>query len=106
MPRRHSRKLEEHVHLELRELIMSESKVQLIEPQRLSIDFPDIGAAVAIRAEGNEVFILVGSTRSPRDDVVNFHIDISTSGDGAAVAGLDKDATAEFSGYWRAPIST
>jgi hypothetical protein len=59
---------------------------------------------VAIRTEGNEVFILVGSTRFPRDDVVNFHVDVSTSGDGAPMARLDQDASSDFSRYCQAPI--
>lgn len=83
---------------------MSESEVELVEPERLSIDFPIIGAAMTIRAEGNEIFIFVRSTRSPRDDVVNIHVDMPTSRDSAPVAGLDQDASPDFSRYWRTPI--
>jgi hypothetical protein len=83
---------------------MSESQVELIEPECLSVDFPAIGAAMTIRTEGNKVFVFVQSTRFPRDDVVDFHIEMPTSGDGASVTGLDKDAPTDFSRYWRAPI--
>jgi hypothetical protein len=73
-------------------------------PECLSIDFPIIGAAMTIRTESNKVFIFMRSTRFPRNDVVEFHIDMPTGRDGAFVASLDEDAPTDFSRYWRAPL--
>ncbi|MDR3424128.1 MAG: hypothetical protein P4M13_03490 [Alphaproteobacteria bacterium] len=83
---------------------MSETKVQLVKPEALTINFPSVGAPVAIRAEGDEVIVLVRLTLRPRDNVMNIDFDVSTGGDGASVAGLDQDAPSDVSRYWRARL--
>lgn len=84
---------------------MSEPKVELIEPKGLTINFPSVGAPVAIRTEGDEIVVLVRLTLRPRDNVMNIDFDVSTSRDGTAVTGLDEDTSADVSRYWRAPLS-
>ena len=61
---------------------------------------------MTIRTESDEVVILMRLTLRPRDNMMNFNFDVSTSGNSAAVASLDKDAPADFSRYWRVPIPT
>lgn len=73
----------------LGELIMSETKVSLVDAQSLVIDIPSISANVTIRTEGNKVFILVFAADRPGGDVVEFHMDMATSGDGTPVTSLD-----------------
>jgi hypothetical protein len=83
---------------------MDEAKVELVESEGLTVDFLSISATMTIRTKGNQVFIVVRSTLVPRDDVVNFNIDVATGGDGATMSSLDKDTSADFSWYGRAPI--
>ncbi len=83
---------------------MGESKIDFVEPQALTINLPSVGSPMTIRAEGDEVVVLVRLTLRPRDNVMNVNFDVSTSGNSAAVPSLDKDAPADFSRYWRAPI--
>jgi hypothetical protein len=94
----------QNIHLHLRELVVSEAKVELVEPKGFTINLPSVGAPVAIRAEGDEVVILVRLTLRPRDNVMNIDLDIPAGGNGAAVPGLNQDAAPEFSGYRWAPI--
>ena len=80
---------------------MDESKVDLVKTKRFTINFPSVGAPMAIWAEGDEIVILVRVTLRPRDNVMDVNFDVSTSGDCAAVSGLDKDASPQISRYWR-----
>jgi hypothetical protein len=45
-------------------------------------------------------------TLRPRHNVMDVDFDVSTSGDGAPMAGLDKDAAADFSRHRRSAILT
>lgn len=83
---------------------MSEAKINLVETQGFTINFPSIGAPVAIWTEGDEVIVLVSLTLRPRDNVVDVNLDVSTRRDRAAMSGLDEDATSEISRHWRAPL--
>ena len=83
---------------------MSEAKVDLIEAQRFTVNFPSVGAPMAVRAEGDEIVVLVRLTLRPRDNVMNINFDISTGGDSTPMPSLDKDAPADVGRYWRAPI--
>jgi hypothetical protein len=78
---------------------MSEAKIELVEPQGLTINLPIVGAPVAVRTKGDEVIILMRLRLRPWDNVMNVNLDISTRRDGAAVARLDKDTPAQFSRY-------
>lgn len=83
---------------------MGEPKVELVESKAFTINFPSIGAPMAVRAEGDEVVIFMRLTLRPRDNVMNVDFDVSTSRDGATVAGFNKDTPPDFGRYWRAPI--
>ncbi len=83
---------------------MSEPEIELIKPEGLTVYLPSIGAPMAVRAEGDEVVILMRLTLRPRDNVVKLDLDVSASGDSAAVPGFDQDAPFDISRYWRAPI--
>ncbi len=83
---------------------MSEAKIELVEPNGFTINLPSVGAPVAIRAEGDEVVILVRLTLRPRDNVMDIDFDIPASGNSAAVPGLDENAAADVGRYWWAPI--
>lgn len=83
---------------------MNEPKVELVQAQGLTINFPSVGAPVTVRAEGDEIVVLVRLTLRPRDNVMNVDFDVSTSGDGAAVSSLDKDTPPDFTRHWRAPV--
>jgi hypothetical protein len=61
---------------------------------------------MTIRANGDEVIVLVRLTLRPRDNVMDVNFDVSASGNSAAVAGLDKDAPADVSRYWSARLPT
>lgn len=76
---------------------MSETKIDLVEPQTLSIYLPSIGAPVTIRTESDEVLVVVRFAIRPRDNVVKVDLDVSTGGNGASVPSLDKDTPADFS---------
>jgi hypothetical protein len=87
--------LKEHqdrIDLKLRELVMSSPQIELVEGEALCINLAPVGATVAVRAEGNKVFVIVRSNLFPRDDVVNVYFDLATSGDGAAVPSFDENA--------------
>jgi len=87
--------LREHQHridLQWRELIMECPKVELVEKEALRVDLPSVSAAVTIRAEGDQIFIIVGSTLLPRDDVMNVNFDLATGMNCTTVPRLDKDA--------------
>jgi hypothetical protein len=75
---------------------MSESKIELVKSKTFTINLPPVGAPVAIRAEGDEVVVLVSLTLRPRDNVMDIDLDISTGGDRAAMAGLNQDHSAEI----------
>ena len=96
--------LKQDIHLNLRIFVMSKSKIDFVEPKAFTINFPSIGAPMTIRTESDEVVILMRLTLRPWDNMMNFNFDVSTSGNSAAVTGLDKDAPADFSRYWRTPI--
>lgn len=78
---------------------MSETQVELVEAERLSIDLPSVGASMAVRTEGNKIFIVVISTRCPRDDVMKVNLDMPTSWDGASMPSFDQNAALELGGY-------
>jgi hypothetical protein len=81
--------LEQHVHFELGKFIMAEAQVEFVEAQRFAVDFIAISAAVAIRAESNEVFVFVRLALGPRDDVMDFNLNVPTGRDGTSVPRLD-----------------
>ena len=85
---------------------MSKSKIEFVKPKAFTINIPSVGAPVAIRTESDEVVILMRLTLRPRDNMMNFNFDVSTSWNSAAVASLDEDTPTDFSRYWRAPIPT
>ena len=84
---------------------MDEPKVDFVEPQRFTINIPSVGAPMAIRAEGDEIVILVRFTLRPRDNVMNIDLDVSASRNSAAVTSLNEDAPTEITRYWRADIT-
>lgn len=90
--------------IKLGEFVMGEAEIELVKQQTFSVNFPAVGAPMTIRTEGNEIVILMRLTLRPRDNVMNVNFDVSTTGNGAAVPGFDKDAPSEFSRYWSAPI--
>jgi hypothetical protein len=83
---------------------MSEAKVDLVEAQGFTINFPSIGAPMTVRAEGDEIVILVRLTLRPRDNVMDINFDITTGGDRTTMSRFDKDSTPEVSRYWRSSI--
>lgn len=84
---------QKHVDLKLRELVVSCPKVELVEGEALCVDLSPVGATVAIRAEGNQIFIIVGSSLSPRHNVMNVNFDLATGWNGAPVSGFDLNPT-------------
>lgn len=84
---------------------MNEPQIELVEPKRLSINIPGIGAPVTIGAECDEVVILVRLTLRPRDNVMNIDLDVSASGDGAPMSRFDQNTAADISRDWGAGIS-
>jgi hypothetical protein len=78
---------------------MSEPEVQLVKPQRFAINFPSVGAPMAIRAEGDKIVIFVRPALRPPNNVMDIDFDVSTSRDRTPVAALDKNAPAELCGY-------
>jgi hypothetical protein len=84
---------------------MNEPQIELVEPKRLSINIPGIGAPVTIGAECDEVVILVRLTLGPRDNVMNVDLDVSASGDGAPVSRFDQNSAADISRDWGSGIS-
>jgi hypothetical protein len=83
---------------------MNEPEVELVEPKTFTINFPSVGAPMAVRTEGDEIVILMRLTLRPRDDVMNINFDVSASRDGTSMARLDQNAPSDVSRYWRAPI--
>ena len=83
---------------------MDEPQIKFVESKGLTINLPTVGPPVAVRADGDEVVILVSLTLRPRDNVMNISLNVSASGDGAPMPGLDEDATADVSRYWRTSI--
>ena len=83
---------------------MDKAKIDLVESKSLTINFPSIGPPMAVRAEGDEIVVLVRLTLRPGDNVMNVNFDVSTSGNSASVSGLDKDSSPDVSRYWRTPI--
>ena len=83
---------------------MNEPQIELVESKGLTINLPVIGAPMAVRAEGDEVVILMRLTLRPRDNVVNINLDISASGNCTPMPGLYEDATADVSRNWRAIV--
>lgn len=97
-------KHQEHIDFELRELLMHGAQVELVESQGLAINIPSVGAVVTIRAKGDEVFIIVGATSFPRDDVVNFHFDVAATWDCASMPSFNKNAPLNLCGNSGTPI--
>jgi hypothetical protein len=62
----------------------------------LSIDLPPIGETVTIRAEGDEVVVVVTLCRGEGDNVVKLDFDVSARRDGASMAGLNENAPFNF----------
>ena len=83
---------------------MNKSKVELVESEGFTINFPSVGAPMATRAEGDEVVVVMRFTFRPRDNVMDIDLDVSASVDGTTVPSLDEDAPTDFSRYWRAPV--
>lgn len=84
---------------------MSETQVELVEPQAFTINLPTVGPPVAVRAEGDEIVIVMRLTVRPRDNVMNIDLDVTTGGDGAAVPGLYENTPFDIRRYC-GPIST
>ena len=85
---------------------MNEPQVELVEPQSFTINFPSIGTPVTVRTKSDEIVVLVRLRLRPRDNVMNIDFDVSTSGDGAAVASLDENSASNLSRYWRPILAT
>lgn len=83
---------------------MNESQVEFIKPKGLTINLPTIGSPMAIRAEGDEVVILMRLTLHPWDNMVNIDLDVSASGDCTAMSGLDENATPDVSWNWKSNV--
>lgn len=83
---------------------MREAQVKLVEPQTFTINFPSVGAPMAIGAESDQVVIFMRLRLRPGDNVMDVHVDISASGDGTSVSRLNQDAPSDLSRYWRASI--
>ena len=83
---------------------MSESQVEFVKPQAFTINFPSVGAPVTVRANGDEIVVIVRLTLRPRDNVMNIDLDVSASGDRASVPGFDQDAPSDPSRYWTATV--
>ena len=81
---------------------MSKPEVEFVKPQAFTINFPSVGAPVAVRANGDEIVILVRLTLRPRDNVMNIDLDVSAGGDRASVPCFDQDAPSDPSRYWTA----
>ena len=79
---------------------MDEPNVNLVQPEGFTINLPSVGSPVAVRAEGDEIIILVRLTLRPRDNVMNIDLDVSTSRDGTSVARLDENLPFDLSRYW------
>jgi hypothetical protein len=54
---------------------------------------------MTVRAEGDEIVILVRLTLRPRDNVMDINFDITTGGDRTTMSRFDKDSTPEVSRY-------
>lgn len=80
---------QKHIDFKLRELVMRSPKIELIEAECLTINLPSVSALVTVRAEGDQIFVIVGSTEGPRNNVMNVNFDVSTSWDRTSVPGLD-----------------
>ena len=80
---------------------MSESEIDFVNAKAFTINFPSVGSPMAISTESDEIVISMRLTIRPRDNVVDFNFDVSTSGDSTSVASFDKDAPRDFSRYWR-----
>lgn len=96
---RQSAQFKQNIHLKIGEFVVSETKIEFVDSQALTINLPTVGAPMAVRAEGDEVVILMRLTLRPRDNVVNIDLDVTASGDCAAVPGLYKDAPFDISRY-------
>ena len=83
---------------------MSEPKIELVESKAFTINLPSIGEAMTIRTESDEIVILMSLTLRPRDNVMDLSVDVSTSGDSAAMSGFNKNTSTDFSRYWRTRI--
>lgn len=81
---------------------MDKSQIDLVEPQRFAINFTVISSPMTVRTKSDEVVILMSLRLCPRDNVMNVDLDVSASGNSAAVAGFNKDPAANVSRYWRA----
>jgi hypothetical protein len=84
---------------------MNESKVDFVKPKGFTINLPTIGSPVAVRAQGDEIVILVRFTLRPRNNVMNIDLDVSARGNSAAMASLDKDSASQLSRNWGAVVS-
>ena len=83
---------------------MDESKIELIELKGFTINITGMGAPMTIRAEGNEVVILMRLALRPRDNMMDISIEVPTSGDRAPMPSLNEDSSSDFSRYWRATV--
>lgn len=83
---------------------MSESQIEFIEPKGFTVNFPFTGSPMTVRTKADEIVILMSLTIRPRDNVMNVNFNVTTSGDGATMPSLDKDAATDFSRYWTTGI--
>jgi hypothetical protein len=91
--------LKKNIHLDLRVLVMNESKVDLVKPEGFTINFASVGHPVTIRAESDEIIITMRLALRPRDNVMKIDFDVSAGGNGATVASLDEHPPPEVGGY-------
>jgi len=78
---------------------MGEAELGFVDAQTFTVNLPGLSHPVAIRAEGNEVVIVMRLTLSPRNNVVNLDYDVSASGDGAAVPCLYENTPFDIGRY-------
>ena len=79
---------------------MNKSQIEFVKSKGLTINLPTIGTPMAIRAEGDEIVILMRLTLRPRNNMVDIDLDVSASGDCTAMPGLYEDTTTNVSRNW------
>lgn len=91
-------RFKEHIDFELRKLVVYKSKVALVELQTLSVDVSTISTAMAIGTKSDEIVIGVFSAGRPRDDMMNFNLNVAARGNGAPMASFNQDPSFKISG--------
>ena len=87
------------IDLQLGKLVVGEPKIVLIHFQAFSVYFTTVGSAVAVRAEGDEVVVLMFATFHPRHDMMNLDFDVATGGNGTSMASFDQHSSAKVRRY-------